>query len=198
MASRTEKAPALDVSGRREEMLRLTLRFVAVVLAYSMAVSAHYGLAPGPFYFLLLLGDPPVLAGVAFAVFLARGPVRLWLAVALVAYLVLATVAFGDLAASRMHIAALKPLGSKAGWSIAACANMVSLYATLFAARFLPQRPLQHTLGRISIGLFVAASIGFVVARWIRLTPPLVPFFNACLFIIPAGYLFEVTGRPRH
>jgi hypothetical protein len=192
-------AAALDAGQgvRRDEVLRLALRAVAVVFAFEAAVSGQYGLAPQPLYWFLLAGDPPVVAGVAVACWAARGNTRAWLGVALAAFCVLATIAFGDFIAARApHLTALAPLRTKASWNVAALANVTGFYGTLFAARLLPQRPLHHTVGRLAVAVLGAVTIGFVITRWIHPVPPLVPFFNACLFLVPAAYLFEVTEAP--
>lgn len=184
-------------AAKREEVLRLALRAVAVVFAFEAAVSGQYGLAPQPLYWFLLAGDPPVVAGIAVACFAARGAARAWLGLALLAFGVLATIAFGDFVAARSpHLTALAPLRSKAAWNLAALANVAGFYGTLLAARLLPQRPFLHIVGKLAVGALGLVTVGFVVTRWVRPVPPLVPFFNACLFLVPAAYLFEITEAP--
>lgn len=178
----------------RDETLRWALRAAALVFAFEMAVSAHYGLAPSPLYRALVAGDVPILVSIGVACLAARGPGRAWLAVALVGFLGIGVVACSDFLASR-GVVALKPLASPGAWNVAACSNIVGFYGTVFAARSFPQTPLQHRVGQVTVALLGTITVGFVVSRWIRPTPPLVPFFNACLFAVPAAYLFEITKR---
>lgn len=177
--------------------LLLALRVVAIVFATETAVSGHYGLAPSVLYYALLAGDPPVILGVAAAAYFTKGKARVALLVALAAFLVVGTIAFADFSASRFHLHSLKPITGRTAWTVAAYANIVGFYGVVVGGMLNARKKLHQDLGLITMALLGAIAIGFINVRWVRPTPPLIPLFNALLFVVPASYLFVVTERPQ-
>lgn len=191
------KARALAQEPEPHPYFLLALRVVAIVFAIETAVTGHYGLAPSILYYALLAGDPPVILGVAIAAYFAKGTSRIALIVALLAFLLVGTVAFADFSAARFHLSGLKPITGRAAWNIAAFANIVGFYGVVIAAMSSARKKLHQDLGLITMMLLGAVAIGFVTVRWLKPTPPLVPLFNALLFVVPASFLFVVTERPK-
>lgn len=176
--------------------LRLALRVVAIVLAFEMAVTGHYGLAPGPLYLLLIAGDPPVVAGVAAAFFTSKGKARPFLGLALAGFTIVALVALSDFGASRLRIGALRGIATRSMWEISGFANIAGMYGLTFAARALARSDLESKIATLSLGLLGLTSVLYVITRWLSPVPGLVPFFSACLFAITAACLFVVTSSP--
>lgn len=193
----TKARPAAAELPEPHPYFLLSLRVVAIVFATETAVSGHYGLAPSILYYALLAGDPPVILGVAVAAYFAKGKVRAALIVALLAFLLVGTIAFADFSAARFHLTALKPITGRAAWNIAAFANILGFYGVVTAAMMSARKKLHQDLGLITMMLLGAIAIGFVTFRWLKPTPPLVPLFNALLFVVPASYLFVITERPK-
>lgn len=184
---------AREASTRGSVMtLPSALLALGVVFSFAMPAFGIYGYAPGPLYYAILATYPPLVACLVAIVGLTRGRTRHLFAGALLAFIVMTVISYADYGVTRMHVKALKVISTKPLWDLANFADVAGIYLSLLAATTLAKTPLLKKVGAGLLSIEALLSLGFVFAKWLTPTPPLVPFFHGALFIVAACMLFEL------
>jgi len=165
--------------------------FETLIWLLTMAMPTQHRL-----YYALLAGDPPVTLGCLLAMLGASGHTRTWLTVAMVAFLLVTVLVFGDF--TNGYRTGSQLFSSPLAWQVVNVANLVGFSALAYAAAHLSGSKQLTKLGMVTLAVIGVVSVASLTrSAWGPEPRFLLPLLNAAMFAITAAYLRESIRAQR-